>query len=126
MDGESLSAGELKALLALDGGYLSRLLRDFRDRGLVAMTPVAEDRRRRAIRLTGKGRKLFDRFNAAWEREVSALLTGHDEDSQRRLVAAMKVIEDVLDQSTGTAPRSHLLRPPEAGVPDSNITYAPG
>jgi DNA-binding MarR family transcriptional regulator/predicted GNAT family acetyltransferase len=56
---EQPEAAELARDLGLDPGYLSRLLRGFRRRRLVASRPVAGDRRRRRLELTSQGRTAF-------------------------------------------------------------------
>src|SRR5690348_8154818 len=52
------TASEIGAALGLDAGYLSRTLRTFRKRGLVATTP-GTDRRRTHLALTAAGAKAF-------------------------------------------------------------------
>ena len=49
---------DLRARLGLDSGHLARQLRRLEDDGLVRVAPDAEDRRRRTVRLTAKGRGL--------------------------------------------------------------------
>jgi DNA-binding MarR family transcriptional regulator/N-acetylglutamate synthase-like GNAT family acetyltransferase len=112
---DDATAGELKELLSLDGGYLSRLLRGFRDKGLITMTAAPDDRRRRRIRLSAKGRRLFAKFDAASQAEISALLTSHGESEQRRLISAMETIEAVLREDTSGTGNTIVLRPPEPG-----------
>src|SRR3954469_12520662 len=52
------TASEIGEALGLDRGYLSRTLRSFRKRGLVATAP-GDDRRRRLLTLTPAGKKAF-------------------------------------------------------------------
>src|SRR5437660_5255115 len=47
----------LRARLALDSGYLSRLLRSLEAAGLVEVAPGSRDRRIRVARLTAAGRR---------------------------------------------------------------------
>ena len=53
------TASQLRAELDLDAGYLSRLVAGLRRQGLVAAEAPSEDRRRRHLTLTPKGRKAF-------------------------------------------------------------------
>src|SRR5688572_33385068 len=51
------TASDLGKALDLDAGYLSRLLRGFGRRGLVAASASATDRRQRHLTLTASGRR---------------------------------------------------------------------
>lgn len=68
---------ELRDRLGLDSGYLSRLLRSLEADDLVAVRPDPDDRRRRRVTLTRRGR-------AAWRR-----LDDRSEDLAHRLVAPL-------------------------------------
>src|SRR5256885_3747074 len=60
---EQPTATELGRDLGLDAGYLSRMLRGFEKRALVAKTRSAADGRRSHLALTGLGRKVFAPLN---------------------------------------------------------------
>lgn len=108
------AAAELADGLGLDPGYLSRILRRFREQGLVDRTPSGTDGRRSWLRLTAAGREAFAALNAGTRGEVGALLGGLPEDAQLRLVEAMGAVVELL--GGGPAPgRTYVLRPPEAG-----------
>ena len=87
---------ELRELLGLDSGYLSRLLRSLERRGLVRVRPGADDRRVRTAVLTAAGRRergLLDRRSDELARSLLAPLST----SQReRLVGAMAEVERLL------------------------------
>src|SRR5437588_8356964 len=79
----------LRARLALDSGYLSRLLRSLEAAGLVAVEPSEEDRRVRTVRLTPAGlaeRELLDRRS---DELASSFLEPLNQPRRERLVAAM-------------------------------------
>ena len=59
---EGATARELRDRLDLDSGYLTRLLRRLSDDGLVDVRPDADDRRRRVVTLTAKGRRAWRPF----------------------------------------------------------------
>src|SRR5881628_2758323 len=103
------TATELRRELGLDAGYLSRLLRRFEQRRLVARAHSATDGRQRVLSLTRQGRRAFARLNADSRRDIGALLRRLPAPEQQRLVRAMLSIEERL----GPAPRRgpHPLGP---------------
>lgn len=108
------TATHLAAELDLDAGYLSRVLRKFQDDGLVAARPSEDDGRRKLLSLTERGMNTYAPLNAASNREVEVMLDRLSEPGQRRLLDAMKDIEELL----GATPEhrvSYILRPPQVG-----------
>jgi len=59
---DSLTASELGSDLALDAGYLSRILSGFSKRGLIRKKPSKTDGRQSILSLTEKGRSAFAVF----------------------------------------------------------------
>ncbi len=111
---ERPAATELCRDLALDAGYLSRILQGFARLGLVARVPSKEDGRRSLLSLTAKGRAAFAPLDARSRRENGALLRDLAPDEQARLVAATQVIERLLGaRAQNDAP--YLLRPHQPG-----------
>lgn len=108
------TATELGRELGLDPGYLSRILRVFEKRGLVARTRSPADGRQSHLALTGQGRKVFAPLNARSHDEVAALLSSLSSGEQRRLIVAMQEIERLLGDRAPPQ-RSVLLRPPQPG-----------
>src|SRR2546421_8691595 len=82
--------------LGLDAGYLSRILRGFERRGLLARTPSHTDRRQSVLALTAQGRNAFARLDAASRPEIRALLEQCPAGDQARLVGSMHTIEQLL------------------------------
>jgi DNA-binding MarR family transcriptional regulator/GNAT superfamily N-acetyltransferase len=86
----------VRSRLALDSGYLSRLLRSLEAAELITVTANERDKRVRTARLTKKGRAeraLLDRRSDALARSMLEPLT----DAQRqRLVSAMSEVEKLL------------------------------
>jgi DNA-binding MarR family transcriptional regulator/N-acetylglutamate synthase-like GNAT family acetyltransferase len=109
------TATDLGRELALDAGYLSRMLRDFERRGLVRRTRAAEDGRRANLSLTRAGQSAFAALNQQTHDDVAAMLKGVPPADQERLVSAMRVIEEVLGERVAPAPVSYVIRPPHAG-----------
>jgi DNA-binding MarR family transcriptional regulator/N-acetylglutamate synthase-like GNAT family acetyltransferase len=109
---EGLTAGELRRDLALDAGYLSRILKTFENKGLVARAPAAHDGRSSVLALTPAGRTAFAPLNEASQAAVAALIARLSRGERRRLTDAMHGIETLL----GEAPdESLLLRPHRVG-----------
>jgi DNA-binding MarR family transcriptional regulator/GNAT superfamily N-acetyltransferase len=90
------TAAELGRDLALDAGYLSRLLRGLERSGVLTRTRSASDSRRNHLALTGKGRRAFAALNARSNSEVAALLEHLPDPEQRGLVSALESVEKVL------------------------------
>ena len=108
------TATELGRELGLDPGYLSRILRVFEKRGLVARTRSPADGRQSHLARTGQGRKVFAPLNARSHDEVAAMLSSLSSGEQRRLIVAMQEIERLLGERASSQ-RSVLLRPPQPG-----------
>src|SRR3954454_2755112 len=93
---EGCEVRALRSRLALDSGYVSRLLRSLESGGLVTVTPSARDGRIRVARLTAAGRReraaLDDRSDAV-ARSVLDPLTPRQ---RERLVAAMRDVERLM------------------------------
>ena len=110
----STTATELARELDLDPGYLSRLLRGFKQRGLIKTTRSKDDARQLLLALSAAGRKAFAPLNERSHGEVSALLGNLSEPQQQRLLGALAEIEGLL----GDAPRPSppfILRPHRPG-----------
>ena len=108
------AAAELGRDLGLDAGYLSRILRGLRRRGLVDRHPSEADGRRSLLGLTRRGRAAFATLDERSRREVGAMLDALPPPGPGRLVEAMGTIERLL----GGAPQPaspYVLRPPQPG-----------
>jgi DNA-binding MarR family transcriptional regulator/GNAT superfamily N-acetyltransferase len=100
--------------LGLDAGYLSRILRDFEDRRLIARKPSQTDGRQSELSLTPRGRRTFAPLDARSHQEVGAMLARLSIADQRRLLEAMRTIETVL--GAGPDPEvPYVLRAPRPG-----------
>jgi DNA-binding MarR family transcriptional regulator/N-acetylglutamate synthase-like GNAT family acetyltransferase len=109
------SAGAIAAALDLDAGYLSRTLRSFRRRGLVAAAAAPEDGRRRVLRLTGRGRRAFARLNARASGQVRDMLGDLTGRELEGLAGAMAWIETLLQDERPAADAAVELREPRPG-----------
>ncbi|MGC5013920.1 bifunctional helix-turn-helix transcriptional regulator/GNAT family N-acetyltransferase [Streptosporangium sp. DT93] len=107
-------AGELRRLLGIDAGYLSRILGGFEREGLVVRGRSAADARRQVVELTGRGKASFADFDERAAEEIRALLAEVGEEDRERLVGSMAAIEGILGRAPRTG-RSYVLRPPRTG-----------
>ncbi len=111
---EKTTATELCNELGLDAGYLSRVLRSFKKRGLVDKELSQTDGRQNLLSLTEQGQEAFAALNARSRNEVGATLSDLSEADQNRLINAMHTIEGLL----GAQPEHkvpYLLRPHQSG-----------
>ena len=97
------SAAELVRELGLDAGYLSRILRGFEARGLIARTPSEDDGRQSLLALTERGRKTFAPLDERACDEVKTLLRELPAAGQEHLVGAMRTVEQLLGGETAAA-----------------------
>src|SRR3954454_17378141 len=93
---DELTATELGRELGLDAGYLSRILRGFEEKGLIARRASEKDGRQQLLSLTPTGREAFAAIDARSRDEVAAILAGLAEGDQAKLVGAMRRIEALL------------------------------
>lgn len=112
-----VTARELGQDLALDAGYLSRMLKGFERRGFVRREASRDDGRERLLSLTGAGRRAFAPLETRSRRQVAAMLDPLSEPDRTRLVGAMDAIARILEPgAAGSSPfvlRSH--RPGDMG-----------
>src|SRR6266545_2277457 len=110
---EASEVVELRRILGLDAGYLSRILARFERDGLATRERSAADARRQVVALTEAGHSVFRLLDARSAESIRELLAPATEDERRRLVAAMAAIRTILEPP----PRGGgvVLRPPGAG-----------
>src|SRR6266542_1196746 len=97
--GEPATAAVLAVRLALDEGYLSRILRGFEQRRLVHKKASAEDGRRKSLTLSERGRRAFAALDARSRAEVGAMLGRLPATGQLRVVDAMLTIATLLGEA---------------------------
>ncbi len=110
------TASELGRDLALDAGYLSRILRRFEAKGWLARVPSPADARQSLLKLTPAGHKVFAPLQQQSNDEAAAFLAGLSPADQHNLVAAMNTVQRLLappDQAAAT--RTIILRDPKPG-----------
>jgi DNA-binding MarR family transcriptional regulator/GNAT superfamily N-acetyltransferase len=110
---EVTEVADLRRELDIDAGFLSRLLARLQSNGLVARERSDHDARRQHVRLTDEGRAAFAELDRRSADEIASVLDALSEDDQRRLVASMDAVRDVLTHAPPTA--GFVLRSPGPG-----------
>jgi DNA-binding MarR family transcriptional regulator/GNAT superfamily N-acetyltransferase len=113
------AAAELGRDLALDAGYLSRILKRFEARGWLARVPSIADARQNLLQLTNAGQAVFAPLQQKSSEEAAALLAALPSSAQQQLVSAMSTVQHLL-APPGAPPspsplRAALLREPAPG-----------
>ena len=99
---EGAEVRELRRRLAIDSGYVSRLLRSLEADGLVAVETDPTDRRVRRARLTRAGRDERAALDRVADDRALSILGPLDERQRTRLVRAMEEVERLLLASSIT------------------------
>ena len=98
-----VSAATLRKALKLDAGYMSRLLRSLKNRGLLAEQAHPSDGRQTLLKLSAAGKRAFAPLDRGSQAETEALLSPLSDPQRQALVGAMSRIQSVLEPD-GTAP----------------------
>jgi DNA-binding MarR family transcriptional regulator/GNAT superfamily N-acetyltransferase len=83
------TASEIGKDLGLDLGYLSRLLKKFERRRLLARTQSSIDGRQHQLKLTPKGREAFEPLDRAAKAQIADMVDPMTQEQRRELVEAM-------------------------------------
>lgn len=106
-----VSASALSKRLQLDAGYLSRLLRGLKSRGLLAEQAHPSDGRQTLLKLSPAGKRAFAPLDRSSQAETEALLAPLAAPQRQALVGAMSRIQAVLEPDAAAVE----LRPPQPG-----------
>ncbi|GIE96860.1 bifunctional helix-turn-helix transcriptional regulator/GNAT family N-acetyltransferase [Paractinoplanes rishiriensis] len=98
--GDGADLRDLRSRLALDSGYLSRLLRSLEDQGLVAVRPHERDGRVRVAVPTGAGVRARADLEERARQSVGDLLGELTAAQRDRLIAAQREIRQLLRLAT--------------------------
>src|SRR5882757_5147126 len=112
---EKSTASELCKELELDPGYVSRILRGFKKRSLIAGTPSKSDGRQSFLSLTKEGEKAFEALNARSQDEVRAMLDDLSDAQQRQIIDAIETMERLLGARPASNKAPYLLRTHQPG-----------
>jgi DNA-binding MarR family transcriptional regulator/GNAT superfamily N-acetyltransferase len=102
--------------LQLDEAYLSRILANFEQRGLLRRTVCASDARQRTLTLTSRGRRTFAELDRAAAAKVTDSLASLTQAERNSLIESMARIQQLLDHgSTSAAVRLRALEVGDIG-----------
>jgi DNA-binding MarR family transcriptional regulator/GNAT superfamily N-acetyltransferase len=107
-------AAQIASELGLDPGYLSRILRQFKNQGLLARTPSPDDARNSLLRLTRKGVATLADLNRRSSEQARQLLDKLTPANRSALIASMRTIERQLAPAE-VGRRPFVLRPHRPG-----------
>lgn len=111
---EQPTATDIRKELGLDAGYLSRIIREFERRKLVARTQSKTDERQKFLALTAKGQKVFAPLDERSNRDVAAMIEKLAPTERGRLLGAVGTIRTLLgDRPEPRTP--YLLRQHQPG-----------
>lgn len=94
---EECSARKIMENVAIDEGYLSRIIHKFTKQGLIKKAPSAKDKRLHIIVLTEKGKKEFAKLNENSDQLISELIEKLSEKELEELTSLMERIHELLN-----------------------------
>lgn len=111
--GQQPTAAAIRRTLALDAGYLSRILRRFQARRLISRRPSDRDAREMLLGLSAAGRRLFAALDSRASAEIRGLLETLETGAREQLVVAVNKAGRSLRGESVVSPVT--LREPRAG-----------
>lgn len=113
---DGTTGSQLAEALALDPGYVSRLLRRLRKKGLTSTTPSSTDGRRVMVRLTPDGMRAHEQLREAARADASALLARVDPTMREDVITSITTLERALGgRATPSRIRYRAHRPGDMG-----------
>ncbi|OCI95774.1 MarR family transcriptional regulator [Rhizobium sp. AC27/96] len=109
-----VAASALTRDLHLDPAYLSRIVKRFREDGLIETTPDPEDARSQVIKVTDKGQVQFQEFVRRSRAQIAGYFDGLAIGEPERIVEAMQTILETLGADR-SAPSPAIIRSPRPG-----------
>jgi DNA-binding MarR family transcriptional regulator/GNAT superfamily N-acetyltransferase len=109
---EQPTASEIAEALDLDRGYLSRLLRAFKKRGLIQTKVSRDDRRQTLLRITAAGRRAFAPLDSGARAGIVEMLEPLSAAQQQRVLDAMRDIHSAFGEPEAAplSDKSYTLR----------------
>ena len=107
---KDLTATDLTDSLGIDPGYLSRILRRFEKSQLITRKRSQGDARSSLLRLTASGRTVFADLNVRQSAQVERMIESVPPESQRNLVASMRMIMTTLGGADTVESNAEELR----------------
>ena len=94
------TAAALRKTLALDAGYMSRMLSSFEKRRLIQRKPSKQDARELLLKLTPAGKRIATKLDSQSSREMSLLLESLPPQKRETLVHALTTAHEILSAPT--------------------------
>lgn len=110
-----VSAATLSKRLQLDAGYLSRLLRSLKSRGLLAEQAHPSDGRQTLLKLSPAGKRAFAPLDRGSQAETEALLAPLSAPQRQALLGAMSRIQSVLAPDASATVELRTQHPGDLG-----------
>ena len=110
---ESVDVAELRRGLALDAGYVTRILSRFDADALITRRRSTSDARRQVVALTKQGRAAFSKLNRRASNDVARLLAPLSDGQRAHLRGAMDTIRVLLEPDSRAG--KVTVRAPEPG-----------
>jgi DNA-binding MarR family transcriptional regulator/GNAT superfamily N-acetyltransferase len=110
-----LTAVDLRRELAVDAGYLSRMLRRLVAQSLVKRSAHATDARSSTLAITAKGRQALAPLERASSARAAELIAHLDPASAGELRGALRTVERALSPAARATPEPIVLRPHQVG-----------
>jgi len=95
---QDLTARELKEMLAVDEGYMSRIINKFVKNGILRKKQLANDKRAYTLALTAKGRKISGVIDQQSSRQVQDLIQHLDKAGQEKLAHLITQVKTLLSK----------------------------
>jgi len=93
-----LTASDIIALVDMDKGYLSRILKKFEKNKLIDKVSSATDKRSAFLQLSAKGKKEFEALNKASDKQVEMLFKNLSDKECDELVKKMSEIQKLFNK----------------------------
>jgi DNA-binding MarR family transcriptional regulator/N-acetylglutamate synthase-like GNAT family acetyltransferase len=105
---DGMPAVDLARDLAIDTGYLSRILAGFRKKGLIGRRAAEGDGRESRVFLTAKGRRSIESLEKRARVQIETMTEHLSSDQRAALTSSMRTVETLLGGSA--RPSTYLLR----------------
>jgi DNA-binding MarR family transcriptional regulator/N-acetylglutamate synthase-like GNAT family acetyltransferase len=119
---QPVASQELAALLGLDKGYLSKIIKLFSIDGVIERTPSKQDSRVQRISLTDQGSSLLNELQGRSDKQVEEFLEKLSPDETGMLVNSMRTVENLLSANYNNQVLSHQVAYRE-GLKPGDVGY---
>lgn len=93
---KQITARKLRELIAIDEGYLSRLISNLVTKKLIAKVQSSTDKRNYNLSLTEHGQNLIELINSKSDEQIAGLLRNINDKDKQRVAEIMIELKDIL------------------------------